>query len=658
MIKFSWKTLGIKAKIIASLLPIVVPIVVIIVTNFNTFKNDIVSNNEKLAATIISTRATEINNFLESGVNQFKEWTADDVYGIGIEFDVLDEFRSKFTEMLDKANGFSFLALLNSSGTILVASDPNLSGQHKVDWLQYAGAKPYGIVMTDFHVPGSTGEAPTQFVFTFPAHNSSGTVNGYLYAVLDASHFQEYVHKTVEQLAANDITDAEVSLINLDENLFQASTVPEDIGSELQFEKEALAWLSETLTGTQKTAYKKINQYMAGSALVDIAAGQNIENLSEDSALRLVTTIPEKTILKRVRTVLFMNLAIGLGSLIFVIVIVWYSTGSIVKPIYQIRVMLKDMAQGKGDLTKRLEIQTEDELGELASWFNAFIEKLQEIIRQVIESASKVGRAATDISSAAGEMASGAEEQQAQLSEVATSMEQMSSMILESSNNAGNVNSNMSEANSAVEEGQASVKRTIDGINEVVHIMGEASEQIGALEERSREIGEVIQVIDEIADQTNLLALNANIEAARAGDAGRGFAVVADEVRKLAERTVKATSDISSKITLVQEDVSSAVKAMREIADKARANQDVAAQSGTVLDQVRNISESVGESVMQINAAADQQSTGAEQISRNIEGVSTVSRDAAISSQELATSSEKLNEEVSSLNELLGQFQV
>jgi len=345
--------------------------------------------------------------------------------------------------------------------------------------------------------------------------------------------------------------------------------------------------------------------------------------------------------------------------MIFVVAgLIFFIARLIAAPLANIVAILKDISQGEGDLTVRLDVDSSDEIGELSKWFNTFVEKIQTIIASVQQSADQVSQASNEIAASAEQMAAGSEEQQAQLSEVATSIEEMSAIILETSNNTEETQKNADEANNAAGTGRSTVSETVTGIEQIVSVVGAATDQISTLKSRSEEIGSVIQVIDEIADQTNLLALNANIEAARAGDAGRGFAVVADEVRKLAERTVTATADITAKIAEIQNDVNTSVDVMGDISEQSRKGQELASQSGNALENISEAIDGVTGAITQIASAAIEQSAGVEEISKNIGSVSTVSKEAASSAQELAAASEGLNREVQDLKSRVDQFKV
>ncbi|MCK4578211.1 MAG: methyl-accepting chemotaxis protein, partial [Candidatus Marinimicrobia bacterium] len=320
-------------------------------------------------------------------------------------------------------------------------------------------------------------------------------------------------------------------------------------------------------------------------------------------------------------------------AVIFGVIAALLILSSIINPINKMILMLAEIEQGEGDLTKRTNIQTNDEIGKMGGLFDSFMARLQDLMKQINNNSSEVSKASDMISSSAEQLAAGAEEQQAQLSEVATTMEQMSAMILQASNNANSTRENAQNTGRTANDGREIVSNTVTGFETVAKTVEQAAGQIQELSKRSEEIGNVIQVIDDVADQTNLLSLNANIEAARAGEAGRGFAVVADEVRKLAERTVTATAEISEMIESIQGDIGGAVKSMAEIQTQSNDGLQLVAKSDTSLEEIAGSITNVIAAVEQIATASNEQSSGAEEISKNIEGVSTVAKESATNAQ-------------------------
>ncbi len=654
MIKPKQIKIGIKAKILLSLLPITIPIVVMVVLNFINSRNEIITSSNRLVETIIVNKANEINNYLENQKGIFQDWVAEDVYGLSIEFNILDELKLTLADRLENSPEFRFLGLLDKSGTIIVSTNPGLLGKNRSDWMNLYQDSGSGIVLEDSKLDLGDNGAPEDYLFLFPTHDSSGNMNGLFISILDGNYFQKSTSDMAAIMEEDGFTNSEISIVNLEKQIYLANSLG-NTGATVQFTNETIVWMSDNPGTTHEYQYLDQSQFISNGLIRDF---NDSSSTSSESIVRLIAAVPIKNTLSKVYQVMWMNLIIGIGSVIFVSLIVLFSTNRIVRPIFKMVNMLQDMARGEGDLTKRLEVLTKDELGELANWFNTFVAKLQELLRHVKNSTQQVGTAAKEISASSEDMATGAEEQQSQLSEIATSIEEMSAMILEASNNADDTKKNANEANKAADDGRVKVNDTVNGIEGIAGIVSSAADQISALQVRSSEIGEVIQVIDDIADQTNLLALNANIEAARAGDAGRGFAVVADEVRKLAERTVNATSEIGEKIKQIQLDINESVNAMSEITDKSSSGQKLAFQSGEALDQITTSIENVDRAISQIANAANEQSTGVEEISSNVESVSTVSKRTAESAQELACSADELNKEVQELTELLSQFQV
>lgn len=324
------------------------------------------------------------------------------------------------------------------------------------------------------------------------------------------------------------------------------------------------------------------------------------------------------------------QVGLGVGLVAIVFFLSWFIARCITKPLTQAVAVLKDIAEGEGDLTKRLDVLGRDEIGDLAKWFNVFMDKLHGIIGQVRGAVGEITEASQQLSSASDQLSSGAQEQASSLEQTAASLEQITGTVKQTADNSRQANQLAAGARDLADHGG--------------QVVGNAVEAVGEINKSSKKIADIITTIDEIAFQTNLLALNAAVEAARAGEQGRGFAVVASEVRNLAQRSATAAKEIKS---LIQDSV-----------QKVEVGSDMVAKSGKTLEEIVGSVKRVTDIIAEIAAASSEQSSGIDQINRAVSQMDQVTQSNAAQTEELSSTAQNLTVQAEQLQELVGSFKL
>lgn len=348
-----------------------------------------------------------------------------------------------------------------------------------------------------------------------------------------------------------------------------------------------------------------------------------------------------------VAVVIGMVLAISLGFIL---------GRAIVLPLRKVVAMAQAIADG--DLTGHLTLDQDDEAGQLAQAMNVMSEKLNRIISQLSRHGTDVIASADRLTATAEQMANGTETVATQAGTVAGASTEMAATSSEIATSCSHAAEDAKTAGEFTKRGAQVVEKTVHGMARIAGRVKESAATITSLGTRSDQIGAIVGTIEDIADQTNLLALNAAIEAARAGEQGRGFAVVADEVRALAERTTRATKEISNMIRTIQQETRSAVSSMEEGVLEVETGTREANESGDALQEIMRQIDAVAMQVRQIAVAAEQQQGTTTEISNNIQQITAVVHETAHGAHESAEAAHQLTVLANDLRQVVAQFKL
>ena len=338
------------------------------------------------------------------------------------------------------------------------------------------------------------------------------------------------------------------------------------------------------------------------------------------------TVVIDKTLsFASYRSLLRQSAIFGLIQLAVIAFVAMFIIKKALAPLTTLSSAMEALSKGDGDLTQRISVNSKDEIGTLAHHVNAFIAKLQEIVRDIADSSSQLNEQSEVSTNVARQTSDGLTVQLHEISQIATAVHEMSATAEEVTNNAQMTADSAISSTENCEQGKQVIIRNQDSITNLAQQVENASGIIQELEKNALDINAILSTLSDIAEQTNLLALNAAIEAARAGEQGRGFAVVADEVRVLSQRTHSSTDEIREMIETLQKNSVSAVESMQRSQDLAQSSVDDANNATTALEEIATSIQQISDMASHISNAASEQRTVTGEVSKNIQLVNDVS---------------------------------
>jgi len=443
---------------------------------------------------------------------------------------------------------------------------------------------------------------------------------------------------------------------------YMANTLtPEEKQLAAEFEKNRALWIGEILLPVVQAlkngdySTEIVSKFLKGNRKYGMASAKNLDDLM-DLQIRVAKEEYERA-QANYSTVRALSIGAIIGGLGLGTLLAWWIIRSITGPLNQMRATITQVEKN-GDFTRRVPVDTEDEIGQTAKSFNELMATLQQTFGQVLDGVAKVSDAALSLSSSSSQVAHSSSSQSEATASMAADVEQMTVSIGHVSDSAREAVEISRKSGKLSTEGGEIIHKAASEMSQIAETVRHTAQAIEELGQHSNQISSIVQVIKDVADQTNLLALNAAIEAARAGEQGRGFAVVADEVRKLAERTTKATEEITQMISAMQHSAQAAVSTMDSAVDQVSGGVALANQAGSAIVQIKDGAEQVVGVVNDISSALAEQSSASNDIAAQVEKVAQMTEENSAAAAETASAANNLQVLANNMQAAVSRFKI
>ena len=666
---------GIRARILTAFAGAVIPMLAIAWFSYRSGAEGAIRAARQSTQSSIEHAVEQLESRVLAIARAWSEMTREDLYGLSIEFETLEEVST----MLPKARSFvpdlAEVFLCGADGRVLVGAPESTRLRDLIDAETCISLPPaLGESQRTIQlVASSIHSGAPRIVLTYTTRNSEGNRNGTLLGFVDSAFLERSASAVADEARHHGFVGAAGSIIDAAQSTFLSIAGDEIAGVGGTFGGEAAQLVQDSATPTtQRCGDEAEPCYRAAGS----PSFEDVAKLPSGTAIDLPLTamlrLPEADVLAESSRLLRTNMLIAIVGIAALLGLVSWTAARVAQPIRDTARLLHEIADGDGDLTRRLDDTRGDEIGALGRAFNRFVGRLQSMIHDVASRMSKLEDVAGGLDATGAGLQTGAQEQREHAGQMRGAVVSLTETVGDVRTLTESMKTSIQSVGETIEGLTGNIAKVAESARESARVSerastltNESTDHILGLQEAARGIGNVIETIQMIASQTNLLALNATIEAARAGEMGKGFAVVAGEVKALADQTASATEDIRHRIEAIQsstdiaagsvESVRTVIEAVdassRAIASSVQEQQKQTDRIRSTLAATTNNVEQVGTSVSRVGRATDEIG---ESTSRSEDSA----RDVAERADETGQIGMRVTSMANEVSELVGRFRI